>query len=111
MRQKVLAVATVAAFAWCGAAFANTAVTALAYPEKQNVDLVFTKMGSAPTKAKLKGSVKYESGQAKISISFDDMQPAVLFGGDIGAYVVWAVSSSAPPENLGELIVRKAGQS
>jgi outer membrane protein OmpA-like peptidoglycan-associated protein len=112
MRHKVIAVVLVAALACCGVALAaNTPVTSLSYPEKQSVDLLFVRMDTAPAKATLKGSVKYEAGQASIKLSFDNMQPAVLFGGDIAAYVVWAVSSSAPPENLGELIVKKAGQS
>jgi outer membrane protein OmpA-like peptidoglycan-associated protein len=100
------------AFAWCGSAFAaSPELTSVAWPEKQSVSIVFAKMDTAPTKAKLKGEVKYEAGQARVSLSFSNMEPAVLFGGDIAAYVVWAVSSSAPPENLGELIVTKKGAS
>jgi outer membrane protein OmpA-like peptidoglycan-associated protein len=112
MRKNVLAAAMVTTLVWCGAALASSPeLTSVAWPEKQTVSIVFARMDTAPAKASLKGSVRYESGQAKISVSFDDMQPAVLFGGDIGAYVVWAISSNAAPENLGELIVRKAGAS
>lgn len=112
MRHKVLAAATLTALAWCGSAVASSPeLTSVAWPEKQNVDIVFARMNTAPAKAKLKGSVRYEAGQAKISLKFDGMEPAVLFGGDIAAYVVWAVNSSAAPENLGELIVRKKGAS
>jgi hypothetical protein len=112
MRRNVAAAAFIAVLLGCGTALAsNTELTAVAWPEKQKVDLVFTRMETAPAKAKLKGSVRYEAGQAKISLSFDNMEPAVLFGGDIAAYVVWAVSKTAAPENLGELIVRKKGQS
>ena len=112
MRNNVIAAATITALAWCGSAFASSPeLTSVAWPERQNVDIVFTKMDTAPAKAKLKGSVRYEAGQAKISLKFDNMEPAVLFGGDIAAYVVWAVSSSAAPENLGELIVRKKNSS
>src|SRR5262245_2061196 len=112
MRNKVIAAAIVAVFSWCGSAFASSPeLTSVAWPEKQTVDIVFAVMPTAPAKAKLKGSVRYEAGQAKISLSFDNMEPAVLFGGDIAAYVVWAVNSSAAPENLGELIVRKKGAS
>ena len=112
MSHRVLAAATIAAFTWCGAALATSPeLSSVAYPEKQTVDLVFAKMDTAPAKAKVKGSVKYEAGQAKVSLSFSDMEPAVLFGGDIAAYVVWAVNSTAAPESLGELIVTKKGQS
>ena len=75
------------------------------------MSLVLEKTSAAPEKAKITGSVKYENGQAKISISYDNMEPAVLFGGDIAAYVVWAVAKSATPENLGELVVTKKGAS
>lgn len=112
MSHRVLAVATIAAFVWCGVALAaGPELGSVAYPERQNVELVFAKRDTAPTKAKVKGSVRYESGQAKIAVSFSDMEPAVLFGGDIAAYVVWAINGSAAPENLGELIVTKKGAS
>jgi outer membrane protein OmpA-like peptidoglycan-associated protein len=112
MRHQVIAAATIATLVWCGAAVAaDPSVTSVAYPERQSVSLVFTKTDAAPEKAELKGSVKYDSGQAKISLSFSKMEPAVLFGGDIAAYVVWAVTKGAAPENLGELIVTKKSAS
>jgi outer membrane protein OmpA-like peptidoglycan-associated protein len=86
-------------------------LTTISYPERESVSLTFAPTGAAPAKAKMKGSVKYEQGQAKVEVSFSGMQPAVLFGGDIAAYVVWAISRSAAPENLGELIVDKKGAS
>ena len=111
MRKNVLAVVTLAAFAWCGVSVASSPeLSAVSWPEKQTVSIVFARMDTAPAKASMKGSVRYESGQAKISVSFSHMEPAVLFGGEIGAYVVWAISSTAPPENLGELIVTKKDQ-
>jgi outer membrane protein OmpA-like peptidoglycan-associated protein len=112
MRHRLLAVALVATLVWCGAAVAaDPAITSVAYPERESTSLVFAKTDAAPEKAELKGSVKYESGQAKISLSFSKMEPAVLFGGDIAAYVVWAISKNAAPENLGELIVNKKSAS
>lgn len=86
-------------------------LVSIAHPERESVDLAFSKTPAAPAKAKLKGAVKYEQGQGRVEISFSGMQPAVLFGGDIAAYVVWAVSRNASPENLGELIVEKKGAS
>jgi outer membrane protein OmpA-like peptidoglycan-associated protein len=112
MSHRIFAAATLAAFTWCGAVLASAPeLTSVAWPEKEKVSIVFANTGAAPTKAKIKGEVKYESGQAKVSLSFSGMEPAVLFGGDIAAYVVWAINSTAPPENLGELIVTKKGQS
>ena len=89
----------------------DTQLVSIAYPEREDVDLAFTGTSAAPAKAKVKGTVKYEQGQGRVEVSFSGMQPAVLFGGDIAAYVVWAVSRNASPENLGELIVDKKGAS
>src|SRR5262245_53051551 len=112
MHHRVLAVTIIATRICGGAAVAaDPALTSVAYPERQTANLVFAKTDAAPEKAELKGSVRYESGQARISLSFSKMEPAVLFGGDIAAYVVWAVSKNAAPENLGELIVTKKSDS
>jgi outer membrane protein OmpA-like peptidoglycan-associated protein len=112
MSHRIFATATIAALIWCGAVLAGSPeLSTLSYPEKQSVDLVFAKMDTAPAKAKVKGTVKYEAGQAKVSLSFSDMEPAVLFGGDIASYVVWAINPTAAPENMGEMIVTKKGQS
>jgi outer membrane protein OmpA-like peptidoglycan-associated protein len=86
-------------------------LVSVAYPERQKVALAFTGASTAPAKAKVKGEVEYGQGQARVEVSYSGMQPAVLFAGDIAAYVVWAVSRNAAPENLGELIVEKKGAS
>ena len=112
MRHRVTAVAMAVTLVCCGTVVAaDPAITSVSYPEKQTTSLVFAKTAAAPEKAELKGSVKYEAGQAKIELSFSKMEPAVLFGGDIAAYVVWAISKNAAPENLGELIVNKKSAS
>src|SRR5215468_1862326 len=111
MRPRVIALLTAASLA-AGASFATTpSVVSLSYPEKASVDLAFSKTSAAPDKAKISGSVRYENGQAQLTVSYSGMEPAILFGGDIAAYVVWAVAKSASPENLGELIVTKKGAS
>jgi len=104
----VVAVSFVAALA---ARAGDTQIVSIAYPERQKIDLAFTGSSAAPAKAKLKGSVEYEQGQGTVEVSYSGMQPAVLFGGDIASYVVWAVSRNAAPENLGELIVEKKNAS
>lgn len=112
MSHRRIAAATVAALVWGSASIASTpSLNSVSYPEGQNVKLVFDKTSAAPEKASMSGSVKYAGGQAKISLSYSKMEPAVLFGGDIAAYVVWAVAKSAGPENLGELLVSKSGGS
>lgn len=111
MRNTRIVAACIAAVAWCSTIASTPSLTSVSHPEGETVKLAFDKTAAAPEKASLSGSVKYENGQAKISLSFSKMEPAVLFGGDIAAYVVWAVARSAAPENLGELIVNKSGAS
>ncbi len=77
------------------------------FPEKQEVALGFTATPIAPA-ATMEGEVTYRNGQAQIQVEFSDMKPAILFGGDITCFVVWAVTRDGQAENLGELITRKA---
>ena len=86
-------------------------LNSITFPERQAVALVLTRTDAAPAKATAKANVEFEAGQARIEVSYSKMQPAVLFGGDIASYVVWAVSRNAAPQNLGELIVEKKGGS
>jgi len=57
--------------------------------------------------ARMSAEVKFEEGQFRIKIKYDDMKPAVLFSGDVASYVLWAINREGVPENLGELWVRK----
>jgi outer membrane protein OmpA-like peptidoglycan-associated protein len=76
------------------------------FPEKRPVRLGFTATPIAP-RAQLEAEVYYHDGQARIELDFDDMKPAILFGGDVTCYVVWAVTRDGQTENLGELVTRK----
>ncbi|HJQ98275.1 MAG TPA: OmpA family protein [Candidatus Polarisedimenticolaceae bacterium] len=108
---RVLSVLVAVSIAAVASYAGDTQITSVSYPERQKVDLALTGSSAAPAKAKVKGSVEYEQGQATVEISYSGMQPAVLFGGDIASYVVWAISRNATPENLGELIVEKKNAS
>ena len=92
------ALATLAAFA-----AAEVQLTALQLPEGKGVDVTFTKTDRAPAKSMMQANLKYEKGQATIELKFEKMEPAVLFAGDISAYVLWAVTSDGTVENLGEV--------
>ena len=76
------------------------------FPEKRTVELSFKATPIAPT-AQLDAKVDYRNGQARIELAFSDMKPAILFGGDVTCYVVWAVTRDGQVENLGELVTRK----
>ena len=56
----------------------------------------------------LTAEVEFKEGQGQIDVSFGGMKPAVLFGGDVTSYVLWAVTREGKAANLGELWVREA---
>jgi outer membrane protein OmpA-like peptidoglycan-associated protein len=75
------------------------------YPERVRTDIGFLTMRAAPV-ATLTARVDAARGQTKIDISFSGMKPAILFGGNVTSYVVWAITRDGQVENLGELWVR-----
>jgi outer membrane protein OmpA-like peptidoglycan-associated protein len=80
------------------------------FPERKTVDIEFAATERAP-EVILKTDVKIKEGQAAIDIRFRDMKPAVLFGGDVTSYVLWAIAREGKVENLGELWVRRGEDS
>lgn len=89
-----------------GAGAAELTLFAPLYPTGNSVSLDMIATPQAPN-ARVEAKVTFtKSGQADIEVSFRDMKPAVLFGGDITAYVVWAVSKDGRAVNLGELPTR-----
>src|SRR5262245_61582242 len=101
-------------FSLAAALLATTALTSAAtelslniiqYPDRRSVEVPFAPTGRGPTGASLHAEVELSQGQARIDIDFRTMQPAILFGGSITSYVVWAVSPAGLYENLGELWV------
>jgi outer membrane protein OmpA-like peptidoglycan-associated protein len=77
----------------------------VSYPEKRAVaqDLL-PEPGAAP--AKVISRVTYRDGRAGIEVSFEAMKPAILYGGEVTCFVLWAVTREGVAENLGELPVR-----
>jgi outer membrane protein OmpA-like peptidoglycan-associated protein len=78
----------------------------ITFPERKTIDVEFARTGKAPM-AELEAKVKHEEGAAQIEVKFRNMKPAILFGGDITSYVLWAVVRDGTWENLGELWVRE----
>lgn len=58
----------------------------------------------------MEAEVKVERGEARIRLKYERMKPAVLFGGDITCYVLWAVTQDGIPVNLGELWFRPSDE-
>ncbi|MGH9366087.1 MAG: OmpA family protein [Thermoanaerobaculia bacterium] len=87
------------------AAATELTLNVVQYPDKRGVEVPFTATSRAPVGASLEADVNHKEGQARIDVSYQKMQPAVLFGGNVTAYVLWAVSGAGIVENLGELWV------
>jgi len=105
-KVKLVAAVLVAFAALAGRApGAELALTAIPFPEGTDVDVPFKATGIGPH-ATVNAEVRYRTGQARIELTYRGMEPALLFGGDVSSYVVWAVTRDGVTDNLGELIVR-----
>ena len=86
-------------------AAADVQLSVVQFPEGKGIDL---KMAASPrvAPAGAEAEVKYKDGQAAVEVDAKKLPPAILFGGDVTSYVVWAVARDGNAENLGELIIR-----
>jgi len=75
------------------------------FPERVQIDVDFQRDTRAPD-AEMVAQVRHREGQANMEVKFRGMKPAILFGGDVTCYVLWAVTQDGTTENLGELWVR-----
>ena len=101
MRWKLYGVWIVATVLAVGVASAgDVGLTSVLYPEGKGVDVPIAGTQRAPA-ATLTAKVKHQSGQSSIVMQYKNLPPAILFGGDIVSYVVWAVGPDGTVENLG----------
>ena len=87
------------------ASAADVQLTSVLYPEKVDIDVPFAVSAIGPKDAQVSAEVEFKGGQAQIEISYDKMQPAILFAGNITSYAVWAITKDGTAENLGSLDV------
>jgi len=87
---------------------AEVLLHAVTFPEGVRVDVPFAGTGRAPAGATLEAEVRFEGTRTRIALSWKRMKPAILFGGDLTSYVLWAVAPDGAVENLGELFTREA---
>jgi outer membrane protein OmpA-like peptidoglycan-associated protein len=106
VRQLWTAAAVAAGLAAGTATAADVVLHHITYPERREVDVDLKPTSRAPD-ARVTAEVEYREGQAAIKLKFRDMKPAILLGGDVTSYVLWAVERDGTYENLGELWVRK----
>jgi len=109
-RTLVLLVLTIV-LAGAALGAAEVRLTALTMQAGKSFDLPFGKTSRTPSAASMKATVGFDNGQASIKLSYQKMEPAVLFAGDIAAYVLWAVMPDGTVENLGEVIADKKSSS
>jgi outer membrane protein OmpA-like peptidoglycan-associated protein len=92
-------------------AAAEVKLTALTLQAGKTLDVNFAKTSRAPSQAAMQATLLYDNGQASVKLSYQKMEPAVLFAGDISAFVLWAVTLDGSAENLGEVIADKKSAS
>ncbi|MBE3126326.1 MAG: OmpA family protein [Acidobacteria bacterium] len=92
-------------------AAAEIQLTALSLQAGKPVDINFAKTSRAPSQAAMQATLLYDNGKAAVKLSYQKMEPAVLFAGDISAFVLWAVTIDGTVENLGEVVADKKSAS
>ena len=85
---------------------AQTTLNAVLYPEGEKIDVKFETTQRAP-KATLNAKVEAQQGQSRIEVDWKKLEPALLFGGDVNCWVMWAVTPEGVAYSLGELPVRE----
>ena len=106
IRKNRLTLATIVAAACMlapAAMAASETLEAIDFPEGKSLDVSFQALRGAP-QAKITGKVGFEQGQASIELKHESMKPAILYGGDVTCYVLWAVTRDGNASNLGEFI-------
>ena len=99
--------ASVVIGAWLPARAASMELHSFSFPERRPVYVQMMPRTGAPN-AVIRAEVTYKKGQGRVELSYENLKPAILFGGDVTCYVLWAVSRDGHAENLGELLTRKA---
>ncbi len=94
-------------YAWLPARAASMELHSLSFPERRPIHVGMMPRTGAPN-AIMRAEVIYKKGQGRVELYYEKLKPAILFGGDVTCYVLWAVSRDGHAENLGEVLTRKA---
>jgi outer membrane protein OmpA-like peptidoglycan-associated protein len=81
---------------------ADQTLHSVQFPPDSGLKLDFAAT-TAASAARLQAKVNLKDEQANIELSWEDLKPALLFGGDVSCYVLWAVTPGGFAKNLGEL--------
>lgn len=85
--------------------YADIQLKALTMPEGKNIQITFNKTSRAPVKSSLAANLYCQKGATTVNLSFEKLEPAILFAGNITTYVIWAVTPAGACENLGEIMI------
>lgn len=112
MTKRVLAITALAVLLITTAlSAAEVRLTALTLQPGKTFTLNFAKTARTPSGATLQATLGYDNGQASVLADYRRLEPAVLFAGDIAAYVLWAVQPDGTVENLGEIVADRKSAS
>lgn len=84
---------------------AEIQLKALMLPEGKDIQVNFNRTARAPAKASLSARLNFSRGVTTVELSFEKLEPAILFAGNITTYVVWSISPTGACENLGEIMI------
>jgi outer membrane protein OmpA-like peptidoglycan-associated protein len=84
--------------AWAASSVALSNVT---FAPGKAVDLRLAQQTGS--KADVRAKVTYKDGWANIDLRYKHLPPAILYGGDVTAYVLWSVTPAGWATNLGEV--------
>jgi len=84
------------------ASAASVKVTGVEFLPGKTVAIPFMAEENAP-QAELSADVHFKHGQSQIKLDYRNLKPAVLYGGDVTSYVLWAVTSDGRAFNLGQV--------
>lgn len=104
MRKQFLMTLALSVLA-ISAVAAEVSLNKVTYPDSKSIGVKFAPTAVGPD-ATVTATTKYTRGQAAIEVKWSNLEPAVLFGGDITTYVVWAVTPDGGAEALGEIGMR-----
>mgnify|MGYP000050082413 CR=1 FL=1 len=86
-------------------AHAEIQLRALTLTEGKSVQITFNKTSRAPAKSSLAANLSFSKGVTTVELSFEKLEPAILFAGNITTYVIWSVNPAGDCENLGEIFI------
>jgi len=104
--RHIAAPALVALLAASAASAAGVTLNGILYSEGEKSDVPFETTDRAP-KARLEATVEAQGPQSWVDIKWSKLEPALLFGGDVNCWVLWAVAPDGALTSLGELAVRE----